>query len=267
MADIRVLSLGAGVQSTAVLLLSLRGGLPPLDHVVFADTRWEPREVYEHLERLHAECERAGVPLTVVTDPSAPERGDAARFGEKAPVFVSGSDGHAGMGRRSCSWNWKIKPIDRFIRREVLMLKPRQRVPAGIVVRKVFGISWDEIQRMRRPVNHWEVYEHPLIDMRWTRKRCVDWLALIGWTAPRSACVTCPFHSNHEWRRIQQDPEAWELALATDEGMRRDGVPGMRLPAYLHRSLKPLAEVDLSTSEDRGQVALFGDECLGICGT
>ena len=56
----RVLSLGAGVQSSVVLLMSARGELPPLDAAVFADTKWEPRAVYEHLDWLEAE---AGVPL------------------------------------------------------------------------------------------------------------------------------------------------------------------------------------------------------------
>lgn len=50
--DLRVLSLGAGVQSTAVLLMSATGELPKLDAAVFADTQWEPKAVYEHLEWL-----------------------------------------------------------------------------------------------------------------------------------------------------------------------------------------------------------------------
>lgn len=34
---LRVLSLGAGVQSTAVYLMALHGEIPPLDHAIFAD--------------------------------------------------------------------------------------------------------------------------------------------------------------------------------------------------------------------------------------
>ena len=64
---IRVLSLGAGVQSTAVLLMSCRGILPKLDHAIFADTQWEPSEVYEHLEWLTAEAAKYGIPVHIVT--------------------------------------------------------------------------------------------------------------------------------------------------------------------------------------------------------
>ena len=45
-----VLSFGAGVQSTTLLLLSCDGLLPRLDHVIFADTQWEPQAVYRHLD-------------------------------------------------------------------------------------------------------------------------------------------------------------------------------------------------------------------------
>ena len=54
----KILSLGAGVQSTTVLLMSIRGELPRIDHAIFADTGWEPKAVYEHLDRLKEECEK-----------------------------------------------------------------------------------------------------------------------------------------------------------------------------------------------------------------
>ena len=57
---LRLLSLGAGVQSTTLLLMSLCGELPKLDAAIFADTGWEPARVYEHLERITAEAERGG---------------------------------------------------------------------------------------------------------------------------------------------------------------------------------------------------------------
>jgi 3'-phosphoadenosine 5'-phosphosulfate sulfotransferase (PAPS reductase)/FAD synthetase len=65
---LRVLSLGAGVQSTSLLLLAAEGGLPALDAAIFADTGWEPRAVYEHLDRLEREVARpAGIPILRVS--------------------------------------------------------------------------------------------------------------------------------------------------------------------------------------------------------
>lgn len=51
---LRILSLGAGVQSTTLLLMACEGLLPRLDYAIFADTGWEPQRVYEHLDRVSA---------------------------------------------------------------------------------------------------------------------------------------------------------------------------------------------------------------------
>lgn len=55
---LRLLSLGAGVQSTAVLLLACDGVIPRFDYALFADTRWEPSAVYENLTHLAEHAER-----------------------------------------------------------------------------------------------------------------------------------------------------------------------------------------------------------------
>lgn len=66
---IRVLSLGAGRQSTTLALLSAEGVLPKLDAAIFADTGWEPRRVYDHLDRLEREVlTPADIPLYRVSN-------------------------------------------------------------------------------------------------------------------------------------------------------------------------------------------------------
>jgi hypothetical protein len=44
---------------------------------------------------------------------------------------------------------------------------------------------------------------------------------------------------------------------------RKRGIDGA---LYLHRSCRPLAEVDLRTLEDLGQLPLLLEECDGMCG-
>src|SRR4051794_37218529 len=61
---LRILSLGAGVQSTTVLLLALCGEFPHrLDCAIFADTGWEPKGVYEHLQWLEGKAKEGGIPV------------------------------------------------------------------------------------------------------------------------------------------------------------------------------------------------------------
>ncbi|MDG4791924.1 hypothetical protein O7626_39620 [Micromonospora sp. WMMD1102] len=60
---LRLLSLGAGVQSTVLALMTADGTLPRVDGAIFADTGWEPRRVYKHLDRLAVALGAAGIPL------------------------------------------------------------------------------------------------------------------------------------------------------------------------------------------------------------
>src|SRR6185312_6409734 len=47
--QLRVLSLGASVQSTTLALMATHGEVGPIpDCAIFSDTGWEPRAVYEH---------------------------------------------------------------------------------------------------------------------------------------------------------------------------------------------------------------------------
>lgn len=63
---LRVLSLGAGVQSSTLLLMAVHGEIH-IDRAIFADTQWEPRAVYDWLEYLMPLAEKAGIPVDVVS--------------------------------------------------------------------------------------------------------------------------------------------------------------------------------------------------------
>ena len=48
--DLRILSLGAGVQSSTLLMKIYNGEIAPVDYAIFADTGNEPQEVYDWFE-------------------------------------------------------------------------------------------------------------------------------------------------------------------------------------------------------------------------
>ncbi|GAK12218.1 hypothetical protein [Geomicrobium sp. JCM 19039] len=102
MKDVHVLSLGAGVQSTAMLYMSLRGDLPKPDYIVFADTGWEPQDVYDHVEFLKRECERYGQELVIVNNGNIKDDMlESARTGKRMaslPYFTYNPDKHEGDG-------------------------------------------------------------------------------------------------------------------------------------------------------------------------
>ncbi len=266
-AKLRTLSVGAGVQSTALALMAVHGEVGPLpDAMIFADPQAETGATMKHLDWLESEVIRRANGRMAVHRVSAGsitesiERratGDPERF-VSAPFFTA----NGGMGRRQCTREFKVEPLTKK-QRELLGYKPRQRIPAGSCEVWI-GISTDEVVRAGAAFDRWVVNRHPLLEQRMSRHDCKLWLINNGYQVPpKSACVFCPYRSNTEWRWLKDsDPDAWTEACRIDALIRN--TPGMNHAEYLHRSIKPLAEVDLSTPEENGQGWLL--ECEGGCG-
>jgi len=267
---VRVLSFGAGVQSTTLLRMAIAEEIEPMQHAVFSDTGWEPPAVYRHLAVCRDEAERAGIEFHVVSNGNIREDAlDVDHRFASMPLHVTNPDGSYGMVRRQCTSEYKLKPL-LAKQRELAGLKPRGRTKEHRIT-SVIGISWDESRRMRDAAFPWIRNEYPLVDRRLTRADCLAWhdrRALAH--PPRSACIGCPFHSNREWRAIRVDADAWADAVEFDRlirhGSQRRGVEPMRGVQFLHRSRQPLADVDLRTEEERGQGSLWEGECEGMCG-
>ncbi|GAB3587583.1 hypothetical protein GCM10027445_67810 [Amycolatopsis endophytica] len=251
----RLLSLGAGVQSTTVLLLACEGIIPRFDVALFADTGWEPRAVYANLERLRVHAERAGIPVQRVSAGNI--RTDALdpmhRF-VSMPLHTLNPDGSRGLARRQCTSEYKITPLKKAAR-ELLGYPHPRRVPSGVFAEQAIGISTDEIGRARDSGVRFIHNIFPLLDLGFDRARCVEYLRERGFGATvKSACIGCPFHGNAGWRWIRDhDPDGWEQAVEFDRAIRH-GYPHaskhgqlLRGQYFLHRSCKPLDEVDLDT--------------------
>ena len=277
-----ILNLGGGVQSTTLYLMAMRGEINPIDCAIFADLGEEPKSVYAHMEWLKS---LNGPTIHVV---SAGTLGDDIIYGINSkghstifsksgdrfasiPAFTAQKEGEPlGKIRRQCTSEYKIVPIERFIRRTLLSLEKGQRIKTKLT--QLFGISLDEAGRATRiKANspHWSEPVFPLCDKMMTRADCVKWLQTFGiqHTVPRSACVFCPYKSNHEWLLLREtDPEGWARAVEIDDALRVEGTAiksKLNEKLYIHKSCRPLKEVHLTDSE-RGQSA-FNLECEGGC--
>lgn len=250
----RALSLGAGVQSTALALLAAQGVTPTYDVAIFADTGWEPAAVYAHLDRVEAEVlEPAGIPLHRVS--SGNIRSDALdpahRFASM-PLFVKNKDGGNGMARRQCTSEYKLRPIKAEIRRRLGYVHPAP-VPKGVHVVQSIGISTDEIGRAKDSGIGYLKSVFPLLDLGMSRADCDRYLKSRGWTSvEKSACIGCPFHGNAQWRHLRANaPEEWQDAVDFDHQIRngsaRANAKGQELRGqmYLHRSRLPLDEAPI----------------------
>lgn len=264
---IRILSLGAGVQSSTLALMIATGELPPVDAAIFSDTGAEPAGVYKWLDWLEQQ-----LPYPVHRVKWAEgltsniERSTAGGRFAGAPFFANGPDGAAPL-RRQCTREFKIQPITLKVRELVGLAKGKPGPRKKILAQQLIGISLDEIFRMKPSRVKWIQHEHPLISARMTRQDCLSWMKRHGYPEPpRSACVFCPYKSDLEWRLLRDnDPAGWNEAVRVD-ALIRNNVRGVRDPIYVHRTLVPLDQVDLTTAEENGQGSLWGEECEGMCG-
>lgn len=250
---LRLLSLGAGVQSTVVLLLACEGEIPSFDVALFADTGWEPRAVYAHLERLTAHADKHGIPVRQVsagnirTDALDPRH----RF-VSMPLHTRNPDGSKGLARRQCTSEYKITPLKKAAR-ELLGYPHPRRVPRGVYAEQAIGISTDEFTRAKDSGLRFLRNVFPLIDLGFDRARCVEYLTERGFgDTVKSACVGCPFHGNAGWRWVRDyDPDGWAEAVEFDRAIRhgypRATAQGQELRGqyFLHSSCIPLDRVDL----------------------
>ena len=85
-----VLNFGLGVQSTAMVLMCLKGILPKPTAIIFADPHWEVSGSYENLDRIHPMVAEAGIPFHIVT--AGDIREDSLELNRiEMPFFINAS--------------------------------------------------------------------------------------------------------------------------------------------------------------------------------
>lgn len=290
--DYRVLSFGAGVQSTALLIAACLDKFPSIkkpDVAIFADTQWEPKAVMRHLEDMKIWAKDHGVEVRTVTAGSI----RSPRGVSSMPLHIINKDGSKGFVRRQCTSDYKIAPIVKEVRR-LLGYKPHQRWKHHIET--WIGISTDEASRMKPATNHWESIRWPLIEIGFNRQDCKRYVTeVIGREPVKSSCIGCPFHSPRYFAQMRKHrPEEFAQVVALDRRLRdipkitlddyratkarvadgigtekdqrvmaTKGIALLRGDPYLHPSGQPIEDA----YDDTDQLELFDNECTGYCHT
>ena len=294
--NLRVISLGGGVQSSVLALMAARGEIcdendeiAKVDYAIFADTGWEPKGVYEHLNWLEKEIAASRFPFEIrktsvkdiyerrgshktdwkIQQHLAAGKNSTGQDFVTVPVFVFNQDKKKGLARRQCTREYKLDPI-RLCLRQLMGVGWCKPFPKNKWVEQWIGISYDEMIRMKDSRDVWCKNRWPLVDKKMRRTDCKAWFAenYPGRVLPRSACIGCPLHTNKEWRDMKEnDPQSWKEAVAIDKSLRessRSEKFGSEM--YLHPSRKPLNEVDLGAEQSRQKRLAFLEECEGLCG-
>ncbi|MET8033252.1 phosphoadenosine phosphosulfate reductase [Streptomyces sp. NPDC005345] len=253
----RVISFGGGVQSTALLVLAGQGRI---DYSTFlfanvGDDSEHPstlayiRDVAVpyaagaglDLQQLHRR-RRDGTTETLWQRLNRPDT-------RSIPIPVRMANG--APGRRSCTADFKIKVIGRWLREHGATAQD----PATVGI----GISLDEIHRAnrRRKEPHEEI-EYPLLDLGLRRADCEHIIEDAGLPVPpKSACFFCPFRTVEAWKQQRRnEPELFAKSVQLEAilNVRREAIG--RDAAYLTRFGLPLADAIPADQAESGP----GDE-------
>ena len=177
---------------------------------------------------------------------------------QSRPIPIPVRMANGAPGRRSCTADFKIKVVGRWLREHGASAKH----PATVAI----GISLDEIHRAnkRRSDAHEEI-EYPLLDMKLRRDDCVHIIADEGLPVPpKSACFFCPFRTLEAWRKQRcNEPDLFARAVQLEATLNERRAILGRDPAYLTRYGRPLLEAIPTTPEEEDD----GDCDSGWCMT
>lgn len=279
--QLRVVSYGGGVQSTALLVLAAQGYIdfPTFlfcnvgDDSEHPDTLAYVREVafdyaaqhgirMEELERRPTRGHFAGRTETLM--------GRLTREGSKSlPIPVRMSNG--APGTRSCTADFKIRVVQRWV-------KAHGATEDNPCVTAI-GISTDEYQRATSRIKEpYERLEYPLLNVEWngrtglSRGDCIEVIRRAGLPIPRkSSCYFCPFHTPAVWAQMRRDePDLFDKAADLEDLLNRRRAELGKDEVYLTRFGRPIRDA-IAAAQD----GLFGDEwdadegyrCGDVCDT
>lgn len=225
-------SSGGGVQSTALAALIVTRRLPAPDRAVIVDTTRERSSTWDYLRQWTIPAlYRAGIEMIRIqadeyADTSIYEAEDSDRPRLLIPAYTAGTSVTGGKLLNHCSTRWKRRVAQRWARAQGI-----QRAEV------LYGISTDELRRVRVSREQWWQHRYPLIDLRLSRADCYAVVRDIGWPPPpKSSCWCCPHMRAEEWRDLRDHyPDDFHSAVALEREIQRH-----EPHIYLTRDLSPL---------------------------
>tara|TARA_Y100001951_G_C11244493_1_gene242529 strand:+ start:135 stop:911 length:777 start_codon:yes stop_codon:yes gene_type:complete len=256
----KIISLGMGVQSTALYLMSSLGYIEKANYAIYADLRSE-KPTTDNLVKYLLDWQKYndGIEILIEDADIYTDVINGVNSDGKPFVTIPAFSESGGMVQRQCTGEYKIKTVKNKIR-ELHGLKYKQRMkPTELWL----GISTDEIERAKVSQMYNVEYKYPLIDKQISRADCITFLEERSFhNVDKSSCVFCPYQQNKQFREIKEKyPEQWSKIVKVDKAIRDKSRKGKEDRLYLHRSLKPINEVYLQ--EDQEELFMCEE---GFCG-
>lgn len=255
---LKILSCGAGMQSTALALMACENVatpgkfplVPVYDLVAFCDLGKEPPWVIKQVEFIEKACNSVGIPFVILQSPLYKDYLD--NFGKSRvvsiPFWTVDQDGKKGKMMRNCTMDYKINLIQKYVRWEILGYAKGQRTKSEDLKAHEMhiGFSTEEQQRCKENPHKMFVNKFPLVDMGLERK---DNYAYIrdcwGLETKASACSFCPFHRNYFFKYLKDnEPEEYQAVVEFDDLLEKgQHQTNIRSKLYISRSRKRIVDL------------------------
>lgn len=254
----KILSCGAGMQSTALALMACENVkspgkfplVPIYDLICFCDLGKEPPWVMEQVRFIEKACLKAGIKFEVLRSPLYEDY--LNNFGNKRvvsiPFWTVGEDGKKGRMLRNCTLEYKIGLIQKYVRLELLGYKKGQRTkPEDLKAHEMhIGFSFEEKHRCRENPHKMFFNVFPLVEMQLERKDNYAYIRDVwGLKTKASACSFCPYHRNYFFQHLKQNAEdEYKDLVAFDEMLEREQ-PNTKITSklYISRSRKRISDL------------------------
>jgi hypothetical protein len=237
-------SCGGGTQSAAIAALIIQGKLPKPQFAAIADTERERESTWKYVDEVIVPAmAKIGVEFHRIPKSAFMTEDEPDVFtnwgqpGVLIPAFKLNQHQPASRVDGFCSSRWKRRVMQRWLRS-----KGVTRIDVWL------GMSVDEMRRVRVSGENWYQHKYPLIfDVPMRRGECIRLVTdEMGWPEPpRSACWMCPNRGDDDWRDMKAN---WPVDFAKAVQFEKE-MQVQRPDFYLHRSCKPLGEVDFSTQQ------------------
>lgn len=282
----KILSCGAGMQSTALALMSVENKIalmygckiphplvPIYDAIIYCDLGHEPPWVYTQVDFIKKVCDKIGIPFYILDQKNLYED-YMENFGKthvKSIPFwtVDPETGKKGMMRRICTLDYKIYQIQRFVRYTLLNYRYRQHIKKEDVKAHEIhiGFSSEESSRASENTNKMFTNLYPLIEMGKTRKDNYAYILEVwGLDTKASACIICPFHRNFFFYYLKDNhPDSYSDSVKFDRILETNQPKtAIRRKLYISRSRKRIEDLqpsdccDAETFEYKGRAIWNG---------
>lgn len=266
----KILSCGAGQQSTALALMSCENAItrenrhplvPVYDAILFCDLGGESEWVYKQVDFIAKSCKRANIPFYVLKDRNLKED-YFTNYGNARvctiPFWSIDENGKKGKMTRHCTIDYKIVQMQNFTRWNLLGYRKGERTkPEDIQAHEMhIGFTYEEQQRIFDSKHKLFVNKFPMVEMGITR---ADNYAYVkeywGLETRGSACLFCPFHTNYFFEECKCNcKDDYDTILKFDDLLEK-GVPDSRIgvpnsKVFISKSRKRIRDLDPEECKD-----------------